>query len=133
MPHSKPTLVELQADHRHWLREVERWESNLDLWTSEQSLFVKEIARLQQVIQAHGSELQKHASALKAVKEEIVASEREMAGRQGPEIAATLAEAHSKIEGKHAAQRDLHERIKRIHHTLTTQLATCKREPHYDK
>jgi len=120
---SEPTLATIQADHQHWLRDIEHWNGDLVLLQNEQALFVKEIARRQQVIQQHGSTLQAHAATLKSLKDEIVASEREMAGLQGREPGQRFAEAHAKTEANLTAQRDLHERLKREHQSLMTQLA----------
>ncbi|MBI3862884.1 MAG: hypothetical protein HY290_13420 [Planctomycetia bacterium] len=123
---AESSLVEFQSDHQHWLREIERWEGCLDLWENEQTLLEREISRLQDAIQNHGSELRAHIEALKTLKAEIASSEREMIVRKGTAVDRSLAEAHSKIERNHAAQRDLHERFKRIHHTLMERLDLCE-------
>lgn len=122
---SEPTLHDIQSDHQHWLREVERWEGCLDLWGHEQELLEQELTRLHDAIKTHGSELRRHAEALKALKGEIASSEREMISYKGTDVDRSLAESHSKIEAHHTAQRDLHERFKRIHHTLMGRLELC--------
>lgn len=122
---SEPTLLEIQSDHQHWLREIERWEGCLDLWDREQKLLEREVTRLQESIQKHGSELLAEIESLKSLKAEIVASERKMFGRKGTDFDRSLAEGHATIESHHAAQRDLHERFKRIHHTLMGRLELC--------
>ncbi len=120
---SQPTLATIQSDHQQWLRELELWDGELIVLQNEQSLLVKELVRLQQVIQKLGNELQSHAASVKGLREEIVSSEREMAALQGRELGRALAEAHAKTEANHAAQRDLHERLKSDHQALMTQLA----------
>jgi hypothetical protein len=126
---SGTSTVEIQSDHQHWLREIERWEVQLGAWENEQALLVREVNRLQQIVQKHGAELSAHAAALNALKDEIVATERGLVARQGREPDKSLVEMHSKAEAKHAAQRDIHERLKSMQHTLVAQLAMHEHEP----
>jgi hypothetical protein len=75
MLRSEPTLAEVQSDHQHWLREIERWQGCFELWENEQTLLERELSRLQQAIERHGSELRAHVAASSALKAEIAASE----------------------------------------------------------
>ena len=129
MSKSNPRTIEIQSNHLHWLREIERWESQLDLWENEQGLLTRELARLQQIIQKHGTDLASHAAAIKALKAEIAATEREIVAAQGNEHQRSLVEMHLESQNSHAAQRDLHEQIKRRHHILIAQLAMRQHEP----
>jgi len=129
---TEPTIAEIQSDHQHWLREIERWEGRLGLWDNEQALLVREVTRLQQLVHKHGAELEEHAAALKALKEVIAAAERSAVTQRG-EVDRSLAQVHAKTETSHAAQRDLHERLKRMHHTLVAQLSMLQHEPIRDE
>jgi chromosome segregation ATPase len=122
---SESTLPAIQSDHQHWLREIERWDSCLEGWEGEQSLLARELARLQESIEKHGSELKRHVKSLKALKTEIAASERELILHKGADVDRGLAEAHSKLEVHHSAERDLHERLKQMQHTLMERLDLC--------
>jgi hypothetical protein len=132
MPSAASTTLEIQTDHRHWLRELDAWESCLALCQSEQALLVNELERLQQVIQNHGSVMEKHARAIQSERQQIAASERELPGCEARPVGHPVADAHARIDAQHVEQRSLHERIKRIHHSLMTQLAMYKDRPSYE-
>lgn len=118
-----PTLATIQSDHQQWLREFEIWDGELVHLQNEQALFVREIERLQQLVQMHGIAMQAHAASVRGLKEEIVASEREMVALQGREPGRQLAAAHTKIETNYSAQRDQHERLKSDHQALMNRLS----------
>jgi hypothetical protein len=128
---SASTITTMQTDHKHWLKDIERWAGYLRTWQGQQTSLLAEVARFQDSIRQHGADLRKHADALEKHRNEILACERSMVENHnaGQEVESDLAEAHHKGAGHHDEQLTLHERIKQCHHTLMVQLALLRREP----
>jgi septal ring factor EnvC (AmiA/AmiB activator) len=117
-------LSELISDHKHWLSEIERWEGYVQTWNQQQAALAREIETL---LADHGRQLKEHAQAVVSLKRGIVECERMIAG--GKCDAREAARRHSREAGLHDEQRNIHERLKRTHHTLMAGLALLKGQP----
>lgn len=127
---AEQTLAEMQHDHKHWLAEIERWEGYLRMWQGEQAKLAEEFRRILSAIERHGSDLVEHARALEAHKQEIIACERGMVEHFPPGVlTAELVENHGASKRHHEQQRELHERIKKDHHTFFAALSMLRHEP----
>ena len=126
-----PTITAIQADHKHWLKDIERWAGYLRTWQNQQTSLLAEVARFQESVRQHGAGLKRHADALEKHRSEILACERSMVEKHnaGQEVEPNLADAHDKGAAHHNEQLTLHERIKQCHHTLMVQLALLRHEP----
>jgi hypothetical protein len=113
-------VVDKAADNKHWLAEIERWESYLRIWRKQQESVAAEI---ESWIKAEAQQLERHASGVEALKQAIVDCEREMMTKSAS------AGATSRVATLHDEQRHAHERIKRIHHNLLACLAILKAKP----
>lgn len=118
------TPIELGRDHKHWLAEVERWQSYLRLWTQQQASLAKDVDR---VIRGHGQQLSEHAKSLEDLQHSIADCERTLTG--GAQAAAALQTQHEMDLRLHEEQRTFHEQLKATHHRLMLALAILKGEP----
>lgn len=121
---TKLTLAEIQADHKHWLRELERWQYYTRAWASEQESIAKQLRQFEEHLERYNLDLREHAAALNAHQSEILDCERAMfeAPRTGsaPE---SLVEGHRQSAEHHADQLKRHERLRQTYHTIMAQLA----------
>lgn len=127
---TQQSLIEIQADHKHWLAEIERWEDYLRTWQDQQQALVDEFKQILTSIEQHGQALQEHAQSLQAHKQEIIACERGMVEHSNEgDVAPQIAGRHAAGVDHHDAQRNTHERIKQEHHTFCAALSLLRHEP----
>jgi hypothetical protein len=120
---SESLLTEIASDHRHWLLEIERWETAVANWRERQRTFASEIADR---VGAHGKLLEEHAAALKSLRHEIADCERAMMARKPDEALRGL---HAKEATGHERQRAVHDRLQEAQHLLGAALAALKHGP----
>src|SRR5688572_18399874 len=115
-------MADAAADHKHWLAEIERWESYLRLWQKERDGVAAEI---ESWIKAEARQLDEHSRGIAALKQSIVEAERQM---MTPSAQAN-ADREAKVATLHDKQLHAHDRIKRIHQNLLACLAILKAKP----
>jgi hypothetical protein len=121
-----PQPTEMQNDHKHWLRELDIWNSYLRTWKNQQADLVAEASRLQELIEQHGTDLEAHVKSIDGHNREIVECERAMVEHP---VEGTIEVLHDVCSSHHEEARITHERLKQIHHTLMVQLAVLRHEP----
>ncbi len=121
-------ISDMQTDHKHWLGEIERWQGSARTWISQEQRLVDEIEQFQQLFKRYGADLKAHEAALDAHLKEIVDCERGMVEkhRRGVDAEPALVEFHRTESDHHAEQLRQHERLKRLHHILATQIAMLR-------
>ena len=125
----QPSVEEMQRDHKHWLREIERWESYVRSWAAHQQDLLEEIRRLEQSVQEHGLELTAHADAIQQHKREILSCERATFEHAPDADIRPVAERHLRGEAGHEQLLKEHESLRQFHHTLVAALALIKHQP----
>jgi hypothetical protein len=115
---------EMGGDHKHWLLEMERWQSYLRVWNEQQAALADEVAA---IIQNHGRQLRENAQAVETLKRGIVDCERAMLA--GTSVPREAAQRHAREAALHDEQRVVHERLKQSHHTLMAAQALLKGQP----
>jgi hypothetical protein len=120
----------MQADHRQWDYEQLRWRSDIETWQRDHELALSQLSKLQEFICQHGEALQSHAEALEQLDQGLrdhhrAMSEYEIHG-EGERLQETLATEHGMHAEQHHTQHEVHERVKKHHHTVMAHLAMLK-------
>lgn len=123
MPES--TLTDVQADHRHWLQDVDRWENYLGTWNQEKEDFVEAAKSFQLRIEQFCADLKTYAQTLESHRQEIARAERLALEASDPDEEA-LAKDHDKRETHHEALHRLHHRLQHRYHEISAQLASIR-------
>jgi predicted RNase H-like nuclease (RuvC/YqgF family) len=124
------TASELQFDHKHWLRDIERWSFYLEAWQKQSHDLTREYRRLLKMVEQHADELEEFCEAVGSHRNRLVANERAMIEHHQPlERDAELAKSHETNASRHEELYKMHERLKQMQHTLTMGLAVLKHEP----
>lgn len=120
---SESVLTEIAGDHKHWLQEIERWESALDGWRERHREFASEMTKR---IAAHSKLLDEHTAALAALRHEITDCERAMLAKKPDDALRGL---HARESSAHEKQRAVHERLQEAQYLLAAALAALKHGP----
>ncbi len=129
---TQTSVSEMQADHRHWLREIERWENYVNVWAEQEKRLTEEYTRMIHAVDQHGAHIKQHARDIAELKATIVECERKMASTDD-EVTDELADQHEKGTARHHDQRDVHEKLKKKHHTLMAAMAVFQQKPFRDE
>lgn len=111
-------------DHKHWLAELERWQSYQRLWGEQQVKATQDVSR---VLQEHEQQLKKHVIALDALLRTIANCER--AASSAAASTEVLQNQHEMDSRLHNEQRAEHERLKAAHHRIMLAVSILKGEP----
>jgi hypothetical protein len=126
----------MHQDHKKWLSDNNMWRCDISAWQEEFKKAAAGLKQIESALREHEKALQTHAAAIRLREQELDAHEHALAeyerGEPGAELI-SLAKAHEKEAARHARQHDAHERIKKHHHEVITQLkllykALCKAE-----
>jgi len=128
---TQESVTNMQTDHQHWLREIERWENDVSVWGEQQKRLTEEYTRMQHAIDPHGGHIHQHVRDIAELKATIVACERKM--MEGSDDATgALAQQHETGTTRHDDQRAVHEKLKQEHHTLMATMAMFQQKPFRD-
>lgn len=122
---SESTLSVLQADHRHWLRDVDRWKTYLGTWDQEKESFIEGAKRFQQRVDQYCADLKTYAETLEAHCQEIACAER-LALESSVSSKGALEKGHDNRAKHHEALHRLHERLQQRYHAISTLLAAIQ-------
>lgn len=124
------TVSELQYDHKHWLRDIERWSFYLDAWQKQLHDMTREYRRLLKMVEQYGDDLEEFNDAVESHRNRLVADERAMVEHHRPlEVDTELGNSHETNATRHEELYKTHERLKQMQHTLSMGLAVMKHEP----
>jgi predicted RNase H-like nuclease (RuvC/YqgF family) len=124
------TPSELQVDHKHWLRDIERWTYYLGAWQKQVHDVTREYRRLMKLVDEYADELEEFGDAVASHRNRLIADERAMVEHHGPiDHDAKLATSHETNASRHEELYKMHEQLKQMQHTLTMGLAVLKHEP----
>ena len=127
---TKISGAEMQNDHKHWLREIERWEQWLSVWQRQQDSLQDGIERFRKSIQQHAFRVNTHGKQLEAHKKAILNCEREMAAQpKGADVSPEIRKEYADSDVCHKAQSAEHELLKKEHHTYQAVLSLLRGEP----
>ena len=126
------STTDIQADHQHWLREIERWENYVAVWEEQEKRLTEEYTRMQHAVDQHGRHIRQHARDIAELKATIAECERKMMGGHD-DVTDSLTEQHGKGTARHDDQRTVHEKLKQEHHTLMAAMAVFQQKPFRDE
>ena len=116
--------VDMHHDHGRWASEDSMWRSDIAAWQHELADAQASVDRLTESLRAHGERLRKHAAAIRvdeldADRHEHALAEYEQGG-SGAELP-EFAQKHTRETERQAKDRQAHEQLKRLHHTIFAQ------------
>lgn len=116
--------AEMHRDHLRWSSEASMWRSDLAIWQHELADAVVDVEQLKKALEAHGERLRQHAATIRVDELEadghehaIVDYEQGGTGTDLPEYA----QKHTRETDRQAKDRQAHEQLKRLHHTILAQ------------
>jgi len=123
---------EVANDHKHWLRDVERWDAYLRIWKNQIHELTQEYRKLLKRVEQHADDVEEFCEGVESHRRRIVVDERALVEHHRPkEPEADLAESHVANATHHDELYKAHERLKQIQHTLMAGLALLKHEPYH--
>jgi predicted RNase H-like nuclease (RuvC/YqgF family) len=124
------TGSEVQFDHKHWLRDIARWNFYLEAWQKQVHDMTREYRRLQKLVEAYADDLEEFSNAVDSHRNRLVADERAMVEHhRSVEHDAGLGKSHETNASRHEELYKMCERLKQMQHTLSMGLAVLKNEP----
>jgi len=124
------TGPELQIDHKHWLRDFDRWTFYRDAWQKQIDDLMHEYRRVLKMVEQHADDLEEFAGAVDSLRNRLVNDERALVQHHRPvEHDPQIAKNHEANALRHEELYKMHERLKQMQHTLTLGLAVLKHEP----
>jgi hypothetical protein len=119
------TNLELHRDHLEWKTDNAFWRDELAVWQGELKQAGPMLERLQRILQEHASKLEVHAGSIGLAEEACDAHERRLvqAARVATPSKAAPGGEHCVETYDHAQQWEMHESLKRRHHTLLARLS----------
>jgi hypothetical protein len=119
------TIESMEADHQTWLAAHAHWKQDLEHWKAEHESAVARLAEIQRLVREHGKAIEDHDQALRKAEEAVAAHELEIAEHRagrGKKPQDVLANRHREQEGVFNRQLDAHERVKKHHEAVMTQI-----------
>ena len=115
---------QMHAVHECWRNENALWHEELKLWQDELKQTRRNLAEVLAGLDAHAQKLEKHGASLTLYSQESLEHEHALAEFERGGSPAKLAEldgAHQAEVQHHAHVRDIHEQLKRLHHTIVAR------------
>ena len=126
MSENLATLSAMHTDHQYWKLEHDAWRRDIALWQDEYEAMRAALKQLEGAVHRHCDALRRHMSVINEHEAVLDLHEREIAeretGHQPRGLADRDSDAHQQCAIAHLEQRQVHERMKREHYTLVTQL-----------
>jgi predicted RNase H-like nuclease (RuvC/YqgF family) len=124
------TASEVQFDHKHWLRDIDRWSFYLEAWQKQVHDMTREYRRLLKMVEGYADDLEEFSDAVESHRNRLVADERAMVEHHRPiELNSELGKSHETNAARHEELYKMHEQLKQMQHTLSMGLAVLKHEP----
>jgi hypothetical protein len=111
----------MHCEHKQQRNELALWQEYLGHWQGELEAAIGDLDRLRKSLQCHETALKEHGAALGRQREQIDKHEHALAEweRGGTEPGLiSQAKEHQNETKHHRELREIHERIKKHHHTL---------------
>ncbi len=119
------TNIRMHREHQCWEKDISLWRDDLRVWQQELARAQGELKPLEKALEEHADVLRKHASSLRLEEESVGSHEHEIAeyekGGEGDALF-EMARKHSEEGVDHARHREVHEQLKRRHHTVIAHL-----------
>lgn len=119
------THIRMHGEHQCWEKDISLWRDDLCVWQQELARAQGEWKQLEKALEVHADLLRKHASSLRLEEESLGPHEHEIAeyekGGEGDALF-EMARKHSEEGVDHARHREVHEQLKRRHHTVIAHL-----------
>jgi hypothetical protein len=115
----------MQSDHKTWLKSHAQWQQDIERWQAEHKSAVDRLGKMQNVIREHGECLQEHARTFREAQDAIAAHEREIAEQSsgtGNQPQDVVANRHREQEGEFEKHKNAHERIRKHHESVMSQI-----------
>lgn len=120
----------MHTDHQQWQKEHQTWRNEIDHWRKGHTAVLSVLAELQDAIRRHEEALANHVQEIEQIALGLDEHEQSMHAYEcqgtGLEQQEPMTKSHQLQEDRQIYQRNVHERIKRHHHTVMTQLAMLK-------
>lgn len=112
--------LEMHTDHKQWTSKETLWEDEARIWLDEIDTALAEAKKLESTLCEHRKALEAHVETLHSMRQNRTPHERALAefeeGGQGENLIA-MASAHEHEAERHYQLYQVHERVKRHHHT----------------
>lgn len=120
----------MHTDHQQWQKEHQTWRNEIDHWRKGHTAVLSVLAELQDAIRRHEEALANHVQEIEQIALGLDEHEQSMHAYEcqgtGLEQQEPMTKSHQLQEDRQIYQRNVHERIKRHHHAVMTQLAMLK-------
>jgi hypothetical protein len=124
------TTSEQQCDHKHWLRDIDRWNFYLDSWQKQIDELTREYRRLLKMVEQHADDLEEFGDLVGSLRNRLVTDERAMFENRRPiEPDTESAKSHEANASRHEELCKMYERLNQMQRTLLMGLAFLKHEP----
>lgn len=121
---NEATHLQMHGDHKHWLSESALWQDEITVWHDEVQRALGEVNHLAKALRDHAAALNDHGKGIAGHDDTVRSHEGALAGWEkgapGGELV-SLATAHDKEAEQRAALRQVHQRVRKFHHTLLAQ------------
>ncbi len=115
---------QMHAVHECWRNENALWHEELKLWQDELKKTRENLAQVLAGLDAHAKKLEKHGASLTLYSQQSLEHEHALAEYERVGNAANLEQLDNAHQGEvqhHARARDVHEQLKRLHHTIVAR------------
>tara|TARA_R110002049_G_scaffold4601_4_gene31874 strand:+ start:111655 stop:112068 length:414 start_codon:yes stop_codon:yes gene_type:complete len=130
MSQETESLSEMHTDHRHWKNELAMWRDDLQQWRSQHATAQQSLKQISDMIADHENTINAHEHKIQVIEKTLDEHEKVMAeslrGGSDPYLDDALTERHEEQVSSIAQQREIHERVKKQHHTSMAQVAILK-------
>jgi predicted RNase H-like nuclease (RuvC/YqgF family) len=124
-------VSEIQIDHKHWLRDIDRWDAYLRVWQNQIDELKREYRRMLKTVDEHADNLGEFAECLDSHRRKLLSDERASVEHPFKDAAPVeLVHRHDANTSQHDDLYKFHERLKQMQHTLLSGLAVLKHEPY---
>lgn len=124
------TRESMQADHSQWRAAHAEWRREIERWQAEHDQALVRLAQMQRAVQQHGEALSDHAYALQQAEKAVLRHDRALARQlsEGTEREQDyLMEKHREEEFSFVQHENAHERIRKHHQRVLSQLEALEK------
>lgn len=124
------TILEMKADHKHWLGELDHCQYSATRWEGQRQLLIDEYKQVAELVRKHSIAIKDFQDRIETLTHEITAAERLMSEQRTHEIPGPqLVKLHASSQKRRNELIALRDKVQQAHHALFAALAVIKHEP----